>query len=187
MARIEYQTLVREGACSEQRQYFADKFSPGFTVAEYVEDEERDVNFGTEVTLELCEQFADIFDWTWAAEMLLDVADEYWRFRAANSVAYDEWCNRVEIFDGAYYAATKEAAKARDAACEILRGKHGNEYWNGVAEADRAYSEAVQPARKVRQAARDKELSAYHLAQARAWFACWEAVNAAAKDAADVG
>ena len=186
MARIEYQTLVTAGACSTQRQLFADKFNPGFAVAEWAEEESRDVNFGVEVDLELCEQFADIFDWTWAAEEFLS-GDFYYRFIDANSIAHNDYDDAhaaaCEAFSDSVMEADDTLRRRRSAAYSLLHSA----YWDELAAADRAFAEDTKPQREVKQAALDAARAAFKLAQARAWFACWEAVNAAAKDAADVG
>lgn len=193
MARIEYQTLVYANACSEQRQHFANLFGDGYNVAVYAEDEDHDVNFGVEVDLELCEQFADIFDWSWAADEFF-TGTLYTDYRDAQSQAYLIWDDEHDAALKDFQLAADDANKAHMSANDALIGKYGDVYWDGVAEADRAYNEAVKPFRKVEREAQDAARMKYRLAQARAFFEQWTKlhepqalVDTDAKDTADVG
>lgn len=190
MARIEYQTLVREGACSEQRQYFADKFNPGFVVAEYSKEERRDVNFGTEVTRELCEQFADIFDFDWAAEELLDdYGPAYTHYRSITRTAYTAWEKASQDSDDKYTNDTTEQRETRNAAYSAARHLFGDPYWTALTAADDEYNESTREATAARTTENKAAWTAYKVACGGAFFEAYEMLHnpVPVKDAVDVG
>jgi hypothetical protein len=128
---ITLKQLRLKGACWEQAQLFEAAFGEK-----------------VEVTMDNAVQYADKFDWQWAAEHLLPAPAEkaYWEATAPAREAYWEATAPARK---AYQEAKATALKAYREAVATA----GKAYWKATATAGKAYQEAVATALKAYQEA----------------------------------
>jgi hypothetical protein len=115
------ETLLKRGACADQRQRFADTFGKS-----------------VDVTPELCMSVADQFTWAWAARCLLspEAQAEYKRVCApaqADRVCYSAWAEYKRVCDSAWaeYERVRDSALAEHK--RVCAREFGRLYANGGA------------------------------------------------------
>lgn len=138
---ITAELLYRKDACADQVALFEQLFPDG-----------------VEPTLELCLEYALVFDWNWAATHLLSSTARKTRDEAEASAleAYDEAVtSALEAYHKAEASAWQAYHKAEAPASKA--------YDEAVASAQEAYDEAVASARKTRDEA-----------VVTAWFNAWK-------------
>lgn len=138
-SKITLAQLERHGACSEYRGRFEETFGDS-----------------AKVTTELAAEYADRFDWSWAAEMLLT---------PANYAAWRDTVNQPEVakahrqaIDEAYHVREAAYAEASQAYQAVLANLPAHTWGQDEAPERTAAREA---AHAVLQAAEDKAYQAY--------------------------
>lgn len=138
-SKITLAQLERHGACSEYRGRFEETFGNS-----------------AKVTLELAAQYADRFEWSWAAEMLLT---------SANYAAWRDTVNQPEVarahrraIDEAYHVREAAYAEAREAYQAVLANLPAHTWGQDEAPERTAAREA---AHAVLRAAENKAYEAY--------------------------
>lgn len=138
-SKITLAQLERHGACSEYRGRFEETFGDS-----------------AKVTLELAAEYADRFDWSWAAEMLLT---------PANYAAWRDTVNQPEVakahrqaIDEAYHVREAAYAEATQAYEAVLANLPAHTWGQDEAPERTAVREA---AHAVLRAAEDKAYQAY--------------------------
>lgn len=149
--RITKELLAEKHACREQRRLFDSLFPEG-----------------VEVTPELCERYADLFDWEWASfELLSDESRD--RYVVAVERAYDKYDKKYAELVAQKYMTVDAAWRAYRDSCHVAEREFDNDtsaesgatYRRALIVAERTYDDTRDVAHDTYRQARHKAHAEY--------------------------